>query len=494
MVAIARESSSACAAASPAARESYNELEAMGPSRSDIGGGAVGPTKKDSGASTGSFFGKIQNVMDSAVQKVDKMLTTSKPDPRLQQTAPPTPELQQGVPTRPATQRGAPGSAPGAPSMSPEEEQLQWALSASLADAQGMPPASGASKLPHNSGRPQMQFQDAANIAPAVIMGRPPHEKVATGQPPSGMGPRDSQSAMGFAGAQGAGGQLQALEDRAVRAERELAAAQAREASAAAQRAQLQQQLRENETLIRGLTEQIDMANSQLDSKTSQCKALQDALAAAQHASAATAAAAVRDDEASESERQGTIAQLLTRIAELESTLLRATHFAPADDAQECETTPETSREAVDPLLPVAADSASDPIATLAAGPCAAAAAEAIDPVVISGIAAPATETTAVVEAAAAAEESTASPQNMKEAPKLPSSTSDVSAGIEEAAPADDAVASMLESSDHAQTTTTVPASSLESSDNVDATPPDFVPPSRNLDDGTKPPDTAEEF
>merc|ERR1712151_994170 len=84
-----------------------------------------------------------------------------------------------------------------------------------------------------------------------------------------------------------------------------------------------------------------------------------------------------------ELERQGTVAQLLQRISELEATLLRATHFAPVEAPSDSERRASSSLAspadtAVDDVGPIAATSdpkigdasvtAADAVATVAGG------------------------------------------------------------------------------------------------------------------------------
>merc|ERR1712187_343565 len=86
-------------------------------------------------------------------------------------------------------------------------------------------------------------------------------------------------------------------EARAVQAERELAAAQAREASVLTERENLRRQLEENEGLIRGLTEQLDAVNARLEAQTNQCRELERSLATAQDLATVARAATTRRSE-----------------------------------------------------------------------------------------------------------------------------------------------------------------------------------------------------
>lgn len=268
IVSIAREPSAACAAASSTALLYTETPESQANSTASSGGGAQGSGAGNAG---GGFFGKLQKTMDKTMAKVNKTienLTTDKPP-------------GSDVLARPG---GGPGS---------EEEQLQWALSASFTDAKPAVSAAAADEAPLSPG-------DQLQVAAAQAAHR-----------------------------------LQAAEARAERAERELAAAQAQETAAAAERKTLRRQLDENEALIKGLTDKLDLVNAQLERQHNHCKALENSLTTAREANSWATQEVTRRaqdtvvDEEDEIERQGTISQLLARIGELEAQLLRATHFAP---------------------------------------------------------------------------------------------------------------------------------------------------------------------
>ncbi|CAE8596080.1 unnamed protein product [Polarella glacialis] len=94
----------------------------------------------------------------------------------------------------------------------------------------------------------------------------------------------------------------------------------------------LREQLDENEGLIQGLTQQLDMVQAELQERLRQCEALERKLASALvEAAAAVAAGAAKSckvdvvQEAGEgkacSTSAGIVPELLARIAELEATL-----------------------------------------------------------------------------------------------------------------------------------------------------------------------------
>lgn len=321
LVLVSREPSAACAAASSTAMY-YNDLEVA---KTPLNSSVANSSRAIGAANLGSdslapeapkkeavgFFGKLQQKMDKTMQKVDKTFqnfTTSKP-----------PTETAALPTAPpVVARGPP-----LPSVNSEDEQLQWALNASLADSRS--PANPTPASP-----------------PVVMMGRPPNASTNTAIP-SGVPSACAGDQMQGAATQVAQ-KLHGSEERAAAAEIELAKALEREAAAIAQREELKRQLDDNEGIIKGLTEQIDAANVELESKVKHCFALENALAQAQQMADQAADSLVAREGSCEVERQGTVSQLLARIAELESTLLRATHFAP-------EETPENDETQTPPLI-----------------------------------------------------------------------------------------------------------------------------------------------
>eukprot|EP00411_Alexandrium_monilatum_P105455 CAMPEP_0175785272 /NCGR_PEP_ID=MMETSP0097-20121207/79242_1 /TAXON_ID=311494 /ORGANISM="Alexandrium monilatum, Strain CCMP3105" /LENGTH=558 /DNA_ID=CAMNT_0017096177 /DNA_START=12 /DNA_END=1688 /DNA_ORIENTATION=- len=289
LVSIAREPSAACAAASTSAQ--YLEGNAAS---GTVSAAPPAAERKGSGSSGGGgFFGNLQKKMQKVVRSFESGIDGgSKPDPTPTTFDPPK-RL--------------------APQLTAEEEQLQWALNASLEE------------VSRQHGAPPAQEVEDPSSAPAAV-------NSAAGN--------DMQAA-----AARAARRLRAAEDRAKRAEDNLAALQARERAAAEERAALKHQLEDNEGLIKGLTEQLDVVNGKLSKQLQRCTALEKALAAAQQAAVAArtgeAGEAGFEAEEAEMEYRGTIAQLLARIAELEGTLLRATHFAPQVDEEP--DTPEAS-------------------------------------------------------------------------------------------------------------------------------------------------------
>lgn len=104
----------------------------------------------------------------------------------------------------------------------------------------------------------------------------------------------------------------------------------AREAAAVLAQAALQSELEERMTLIEGLTQQLEVMNTKVAQKDNQIEWLKGQLK-----SALQNRDSQRDREeddaaaAASSDSQGTIEQLITRVAELEEILLQATSFAP---------------------------------------------------------------------------------------------------------------------------------------------------------------------
>jgi len=284
MVAISREPSAACAAASTAARHLEEvpgcSIQAAAPATLEQ------PRRAGEGGASG-FLGKLQKTMDKTVQKVVKTIEG----------------LDGSGASGSGTKPLPPRALVGPPSeLTAEEEQLQWALDASLREARAQPSAQAMNNGPSRQASPQ-----AATVPD----------------------PGDQLQAAAAEAAR----RLRAVEQHARRAEADLAVAKEREASASSARAALERQLQDNERLIQGLTSELDLLHAQLSEKTTRCTALERALVVARNA-AAVAAAEAGDQQGSENEihdleNQGVIAQLLERIAQLESNMLRATHFAP---------------------------------------------------------------------------------------------------------------------------------------------------------------------
>jgi len=284
MVAISREPSAACAAASTAARHLEEvpvcSIQAAAPATLEQ------PRRAGEGGASG-FLGKLQKTMDKTVQKVVKTIEG----------------LDGSGASGSGTKPLPPRALVGPPSeLTAEEEQLQWALDASLREARAQPSAQAMNNGPSRQASPQ-----AATVPD----------------------PGDQLQAAAAEAAR----RLRAVEQHARRAEADLAVAKEREASALSARAALERQLQDNERLIQGLTSELDLLHAQLSEKTTRCTALERALVVARNAAAVAAAEAGgqqgSENEIHDLENQGVIAQLLERIAQLESNMLRATHFAP---------------------------------------------------------------------------------------------------------------------------------------------------------------------
>lgn len=308
IVAIARDTSAACAAASSVAQsQAYSDAldtPASATSSNPGGGTAAG------GGGGGGFFGKLQKNMDKAMAKVNKTIENLTTDKDMPQKGDPSTSTRQGL------------------DLSAEEEQLQWALNASLAEA-----------------KPAAAADDAlvsAGSQPQVVAAQHMHR-------------------------------LQEAELRADRAENALAVAQAQEAAAVAERADLRRQLQENEVMINCLTEKLDAVNAELDRQAMYCQTLEASLATAQDASA-RAGELSRSRQTGlnyedEFERQGAIQQLLAKAEELEGQLVRATHLEPEDPtrprpAADNEPNNEPNIEPNNEPRPAAAAAAAIPAAT----------------------------------------------------------------------------------------------------------------------------------
>jgi len=291
MVEISREPSAACAAASTAARHLEEvpgcSIQAAAPATSEQ------PRRAGEGGASG-FLGKLQKTIDKTVQKVVKTIEG----------------LDGSGASGSGTKPLPPRALVGPPSeLTAEEEQLQWALDASLREARAQPSAQAMNNGPSRQASPQEAPSAAATVSD----------------------PGDQLQAAAAEAAR----RLRAVEQHARRAEADLAVAKEREASASSARAALERQLQDNERLIQGLTSELDLLHAQLSEKTTRCTALERALVVARNAAAAIVAAAEAggqqgsENEIHDLENQGVIAQLLERIAQLESNMLRATHFAP---------------------------------------------------------------------------------------------------------------------------------------------------------------------
>eukprot|EP00971_Amphidinium_carterae_P077674 1535891-Amphidinium_carterae.1 len=124
-----------------------------------------------------------------------------------------------------------------APQQLTEEEQLQWAIRRSMDDA------------------------TAASSAAAAGEAQPPQ---STGQSSTA---KEGQE-LGIAVPKD--GFMDAAEVQKL-----LEAAEAQKAQVAAERSELRQQVTENESIIKGLTDQLDAVNRQLREKTAKCEALE---------------------------------------------------------------------------------------------------------------------------------------------------------------------------------------------------------------------------
>mmetsp|Transcript_50973 Transcript_50973/g.147966 ORF Transcript_50973/g.147966 Transcript_50973/m.147966 type:complete len:513 (-) Transcript_50973:127-1665(-) len=322
LVNIAREPSAACAAASPSAQFYEGLANPTGAGSAAAGAAGAENRKASSSSKGGGFFGSLTKKMEKVVRSIESGLDSGgKPAPAPATFEPP--------------QRHA-------PALSAEEEQLQWALNASIEEEkrQHTTPTPGEVDVPVNPA-PSADFNSSAGDQLQVVA---------------------AQAAQ----------RLRAAEERAKRAEDALAAVQARERAATEERAQLKRQLEDNEGLIKGLTEQLDALNSKFSKQAQRCKSLEQALATAQRAAVAARDAAAEggadgqgaEAEEAEMEHHGTIAQLLTRITELESTLMSATHFAPPIVEGEAEAeavAAEAEGDVVKPAAPEAAQPAATP-------------------------------------------------------------------------------------------------------------------------------------
>eukprot|EP00931_Biecheleriopsis_adriatica_P108799 TRINITY_DN83086_c0_g1_i1.p1 TRINITY_DN83086_c0_g1~~TRINITY_DN83086_c0_g1_i1.p1 ORF type:complete len:319 (-),score=93.11 TRINITY_DN83086_c0_g1_i1:169-1125(-) len=269
-VAISRELSAACAAASPTALY-YESLQA-GHAPSAAKESAKESKKSEGSSSSGGFFGKLQRQAEKTLQKVEQSFFFDAPSAS-QSSSAPAPEMPVG---RPGT----------------EKEQVQWALLAS----QGRGKASGAPKTSATKEAPAA----SATKAPAV----------------------DPQ----------ADARLRAAEERAGRAEQLLNSAMAREAMSASERLSLRQQLDETQELVNGLTHQLDSVQAEVQVQRLRCEALERELAASQEErrKAATSQSALDAEQTGSAE---TVSRLLARIVELEATLQRSRDFAEKEKA-----------------------------------------------------------------------------------------------------------------------------------------------------------------
>mmetsp|Transcript_11187 Transcript_11187/g.20359 ORF Transcript_11187/g.20359 Transcript_11187/m.20359 type:complete len:413 (-) Transcript_11187:222-1460(-) len=188
-----------------------------------------------------------------------------------------------------------------APQQLTEEEQIQWAIRRSMEEATAASSASAA-KEPSADGQG-------------------PQTTAASGAASEGQELGKAVIKEGF---------MEATEVQKL-----LEAAEARQAQVAAERSDLRQQVAENESIIKGLTEQLDAVNRQLTEKTAKCEALEAALKKGKDSGIASAGGADLQQLVGEEEQQGVVSQLLVRIQELEATLQQATHFAPVETAAE---------------------------------------------------------------------------------------------------------------------------------------------------------------
>jgi len=321
MVGISREQSAACAAASPTAIY-YSELQesVSGNSTAPSPGNQAGPnqsTEKKSSSSS-SFLGKLTKTMGGARKSVEKTFEK-------------TFENLGNKPAEPAVTSGHKAGPP----LSDEDQQLQWALSASLAEAHG----------------------STTQVAPVIKEQTAAADNDDNRANKTSIASSNAGDQLQAAAAQAAS-RLQAAEERAARAERELLAAQAREAAMESEKNKLRNQLAENESLIKGLTEQLDTVNTRVAKESERCRVLEDSVRKAQEA--ATYAELTRQadsgDDDTQLEHQGTIAQLLARIAELESTLVHATHFAPQQNEED------TADRSAQPILQANREGGSDAV------------------------------------------------------------------------------------------------------------------------------------
>lgn len=238
----------------------------------------VAPSATKKSDSSSSFFKNMQKTM---LQKVEKAFVGSAPRK--------TPVASAAV------QEAGTAVHDDQPQLPSEEEQLQWALDASMADSQHAV-LSGA-------------IAEAEKVSPV--------ESASSSTDPSAAAIDTSLSAADQlqAAATEAARRLEAAEVRASSAEAELAAAKERVIAVVAERDALRIQLTEHECIIRGLTEQLEGVNGQRDK----------------------AADKVHEDGSSQhqQDQQRTITQMLARISELEGQLPQATHFGTPAKTEE---------------------------------------------------------------------------------------------------------------------------------------------------------------
>jgi hypothetical protein len=225
-------------------------------------------TKMSDGSS--SFFKNIQKTMDKTFQRVEKAFVFVARKP------------QQEVP----------------PVLSPEEEQLQWALDASMADSHHAFLSVAAAKV-----------EGTAHVLPQ-------QEIASSSSSPSSMTAGDELCAA----AQEAVQQLESMEERACCAETALAVVREQEATAVAECDVLRHQLAESEFFIQGLAEQFDRASRKSVGTATACNAPKEAEASGKD----------------EQDNQGIIMQLQSRIAELEGQLFPDACSMP-EEPERCE-------------------------------------------------------------------------------------------------------------------------------------------------------------
>jgi len=260
-VAIARDQTAACAAASPQALyyEGPSSWPAQESSSSSAGASSQRETKKTE-ASGGGFFGKLQSHMDKALQKVEQAFIMESPPG--------------GGVDKPEMPTGTPGT---------EEGAVQWALSQSSKSQQG---SRGSSKAPSGL-QPGRQFEaDRDEGYPSASSGL----------------------------SAGATARLKAAEDRAARAEQLVNSAMQREALSAKERVSLREQLDEAEELVKGLTQQLDGLQLELQQERRRCKALENELQQVR-----AKEISYTDSPTQRENQKGNMSQLTARINELEA-------------------------------------------------------------------------------------------------------------------------------------------------------------------------------
>jgi len=243
-VAISRQPTAACAAASTTALQ-YEWLQ-FSPSTQ----GAQASTRRSDEGSGYGFLGKLQKHVDKTMQKVEKAFSVG-PPPNFQETA-----ALQPRDARPAAAAQASKSAT-LDVDSEEDAQMQWALSASLAESsQTQTDAAKSGPVPCGAN----DAMDVSAAAPAAA-------------PIGGNGSDDAPPELLR--------KLRKAERRALQAEEQVVEAREREAAADAYRNALQAQLLENERLCADLASRLDVANVAREEQKARCASLKHALAVA---------------------------------------------------------------------------------------------------------------------------------------------------------------------------------------------------------------------